>query len=366
MTESTRTEVNKLLLKILENCIQQNKKAVLATIIDKEGSSYRQVGAKSIILEDGTIHGVISGGCIEEDLYEHAKDVFLTGNPKKAFYDLRNDEDIPWGMGVGCNGAITIWLGLIDPIHQKSIAKKILKALYKWRASSEPFMVGTVIASDYEELLPVNTFLELEDNKWEGKKGILNDYPYIINGTIANTTMYVERITPIPNIIIFGAGQDAKAVVNQMKLLHWQVTVVDHRPAYLTRDNLPNADKLHLVKSGEFPYTLSFNENTYVILMTHHFENDLQYLEGLIQQRIGYIGLLGPKKRFNNLKESLQAKGICISKEVEQHIYTPIGLDIGSETPEEIALSIAAEMMSLRNRATNASLKFKKEALHFS
>ncbi|GIO19557.1 putative xanthine dehydrogenase subunit A [Oceanobacillus oncorhynchi subsp. incaldanensis] len=352
-----------MLAKHIESCVKQNKKGVLATIIAKEGSSYRQVGAKSVILEDGIIHGVLSGGCIEEDLTEHAKDVFLTKKPKKVFYDLKNDEDTPWGMGVGCNGAITIWLGLIDPLGNRMEAIKILEALNNQYDGVDPFFVGTVISSDYEEILPLNTFLTLENVHFE-KKGILENFRYSVNGKLVNTTIFIEKVDPIPNVVIFGSGQDAQAVVKQIKQLHWQVTVVDHRPGYLVEANFPSADQFQLVKRGEFPNTISFNHNTFIVLMTHHFENDLNYLKGLLQKSIPYIGLLGPQKRYLQLKERLRKEGITISEEVENRIYTPIGLDIGSETPEEIALSIAAEIMSRRNLASNNSLRYKETPIH--
>ena len=352
-----------MLVKHIETCIKQNKKAILATIIAKEGSSYRQVGAKSIILEDGTIHGVLSGGCIEEDLTEHGKDVFLTKKPKQIFYDLRNDEDTPWGMGVGCNGAITIWLGLIDPVGNRVEAVKILEALNKQYDGIDSFYVGTVLSSYNEEILPLNTFLTLE-NVHSEKKGILENFHYFTNGKLVNTTIFIEKIKPIPNVVIFGAGQDAQTVVEQIKQLHWRVTVVDHRPGYLVEANFPNADQLYLVKHGEFPNSILFNCNTYVVLMTHHFENDLNYLKGLMKENIPYIGLLGPRKRYMQLKERLEKEGVTILEEVDNNIYTPIGLDIGSETPEEIALSIAAEIMSHRNMASSSSLRYKESPIH--
>ncbi len=352
-----------MLVKHIETCIEQNKKAVLATIIAKDGSSYRQVGARCIIFEDGTIHGVLSGGCIEDDMLEHAKEVFLTKQPKKIFYDLRNDENTPWGMGVGCNGVITIWLGLIDPIDNHAEAVKVMEVFRKQYDGMDSFLIGIVLASDNEEILPLNTFLTIESNVFK-EKGIVDVLGYSLQGEPLKVTFFIEEISPIPNVVIFGAGQDAQAVVKQMKYLHWRVTVVDHRPGYLTEKNFPNADELHLIKREQFPNTIIFNLNTYVILMTHHFESDLNYLKGLILENISYIGLLGPNRRYMQLKDRLHEEEITIPDSVEDNIYTPIGLDIGSESPEEIALSIAAEIMSHKNLASNHSLKYKETPIH--
>ena len=352
----------------LKKCLQRNQKAILATIIDKKGSSYRKVGAKSLILVDGTTFGVLSGGCVEQDLFEHAKEVFETGEPKQIVYDLRNDDQAPWGLGVGCNGEITIWLSLIDPMKNKNEAEKMMNVFNRQYSSTEPFTIGTVITSNNHDVILPGSIVETYDldfvTPFSSTNGILENQSMNIDGKEVNVKIFLETITPTPSMIVFGAGPDAVSLTNQLKLLHWHVTVVDHRPGYLNEDNFPNVDELKLASPREFPAGVEINENTYVVIMSHHYEQDLVYLKGLVQQDPAYIGLLGPKRRFQNLKKDLQAEGVHIPQYDEEKIYTPIGLDIGSETPEEIALSIAAEIMCHKNRGSTQPLKWKRDSVH--
>lgn len=359
-----------MIINELKRCIRNNEKSILATIIDKKGSSYRQVGAKSLILTDGTLFGVLSGGCIEEDLFEHAKEVFETGEPKKIVYDLRNDDQTPWGLGVGCNGIITIWLCLIDPVHKKREAGRILEVLCRQHTSAVPFTIGSVITSNNHDVIYPGYILdekELESAQpFDSINGLLENQTMMIDGKIIKGTIYLETNTPIPNVIVFGAGPDASSLASQLKFLHWHVTVVDHRPGYLNKVNFSNVDEMKLVAPRDFPSELNINDNSFVIVMTHHYEQDLAYLKGLTQLNPAYIGLLGPKRRFENLKRDLRAEGINIPKFIEDKIFTPVGLDIGAETPEEIALSIAAEIMSYKNKTTRQSLKWKNGSIHSS
>lgn len=353
----------------LKKCIKHNQTAILATIIDKKGSSYRQVGAKSLILLDGTSFGVLSGGCIEQDLFEHAMEVFETGVEKQIVYDLRHDDQTPWGLGVGCNGEITIWLSLIDPVNKKSEAEKILNILNRQYTRSEPFTIGTVITSSNHEVIPPGFIFETREldflnNPTNIESGILEKRPLIIDGRTVIVTIFLETISPTPSIIVFGAGPDAWSLSKQLKLLHWHVTIVDHRPGYLNKENFPNVDELKLASPREFPKELELNDNSYAVIMSHHYEQDLIFLEGLVKKETAYVGLLGPKRRFENLKKDLEAKGVYIPQDVENNIHTPIGLDIGSETPEEIALSIAAEIMSHKNKASHQPLKRKIGSIH--
>ncbi|MCC3357944.1 XdhC family protein [Bacillus sp. REN16] len=354
----------------LMRCIQNNEKAVLATIIDKNGSSYRQIGAKSLILENGRSYGILSGGCVEQDLFEHAKEVFENGHPKQVIYDLRNDDDAPWGLGVGCNGEITIWLSLIDPINKKFETDKMLNIFNKKYKRTTPYTIYTVLQSSNHRLMPLGHMLEASEIQESPNLIGLNSnsgmitHTFLINNELVSTTLFLETITPTPNIVIFGAGPDAIPLIQQLKLLDWRVTVVDHRPGYLEQIQQSNVDDSILVPPRQFPADVDFHSNLYAVIMTHHYEQDLIYLEGLLHSEINYIGLLGPKKRFLKLKKDLEQKGISIPSKIENNIYTPIGLDIGSETPQEIALSIVAEIMGHKNNTSNRSLKFKKDSIH--
>jgi xanthine dehydrogenase accessory factor len=369
-----------MILAQLSKCMQKKEQAVLATVIHKEGSTYRQVGAKSLILTDGATYGVLSGGCVEEDLFEHAKTVVHTGMSQTLTYDLRHGDDLPWGLGVGCNGSLTIWLSLFDPINRPNQAKQTLNLFTKFDENPDPFTSMSVISSSNHDFLVPGMQLDMDsthplENDYSlqklynehlrsRKQSNLYHHEFLMKGKEIKATVFLETVSPKPRVTIFGAGPDAVPLVKQMKCLNWHVTVVDHRPDFGNSKNFPDADHIDLVKPGSFPKDLPINKNTYSIVMSHHYEQDLTYLEGLLNQPTTYIGMLGPKKRTKSLLDDLQKKAVFIPKGTYEKIYSPVGLDIGSETPEEIALSIVSEMMCHRRNCSGQPLRNKSSCIH--
>ncbi|MDQ0341006.1 xanthine/CO dehydrogenase XdhC/CoxF family maturation factor [Caldalkalibacillus uzonensis] len=375
------------IIKALERCLVLQQKAVLATIIKTEGSTYRQVGAKCLIQEDGQLIGVLSGGCVEGDLYTYCQEVLSTGECMSIKYDFRRDDDLVWGLGVGCEGALTIWLQPFDPVKRPEQAKYILTLYQQVLFSTTPQTVLTIVSSDdssriwpgaqwilkkdgfkegqslpnqYKRLIENSIFT----NKMVKKVSQLTEGTVTIDGRRINVTVFIDKIKPIPRMVIFGAGPDAVPLVRGAKLLNWHVTVVDHRSAYATSSHLPDADQVILVPSGQFPKDLVLGPGTSAVIMSHHFHQDSIYLKGLLHEHISFIGILGSRKRTEKLLEALRVNDSQTNDLDQSNLYYPVGLDIGAETPEEIALSILSEIVAHYHNRSGGSLSMRKGPIH--
>ncbi|WP_164553272.1 XdhC family protein [Brevibacillus marinus] len=336
--------------KELENCWETKTSAAIATIIATSGSTYRAAGAKSLILPDGTIRGTLSGGCVEGDIYEHAKQVISSGIPQTIRYDFRGDGDLPWGLGVGCNGALNIWLEPFAPLQQPEKALQTLEIFRKQLPSV------TIIASSQPHRYAAGTKYipgkDQADFPLPAEPGLCT----VQHGDV-RLELYCEVMKPIPRLFVFGAGPDAVPLVRGAKLLQWLVTVVDHRPAYANKERFPEADQIIVVPPGTYPSDLAIRETDYAVIMTHHFQQDALFLRRLLSAPLSYLGILGPQHRT----ERLLPEGAVLA---DTPLYSPIGLDIGAETPEEIAISILSEIICHVNGSAGTSLKFRKGPIH--
>ncbi|MDQ0253385.1 xanthine/CO dehydrogenase XdhC/CoxF family maturation factor [Evansella vedderi] len=357
--------------------MKNRKKAVIATIINKEGSTYRQVGAKSIFHESGKVIGVLSGGCVEEDLFEYCKDVMETGQSKTIYYNFQ-EEDPLLDLNVGCHGAMTIFLQLFDPINSFQECQQLLNNLSKLLVGCKPINLVTIVDSEDEKQIPIGTCFEPNAdyyyfNEFKILKSLHEQPLSIMHSPESNTILetfatngwinikvncYIEKLEPIPRLIVFGAGPDVIPVVKGAKLLDWHVTVVDHRPGYANKDIFPDADKIFLIEPGKPVEDIHVSENACTVIMSHHFQQDMLYLKYLLKQHPFYIGLLGARHRSERLIHELQSQeGIFINANLEEKLHYPVGINIGAESPGEIAMSILSEMMLKRNQKNGKPLK---------
>jgi xanthine dehydrogenase accessory factor len=320
-------------------------KLVLATIIETFGSTYQKAGARMLIDRRGELTGLLGGGCFELDLIEHAQSVFATGTPKTVFYDMRSQDDAVWGLGLGCNGAVRIFLQLLDGADDFSPLDQIVAA----EKAGESGLLATVIESAHPEF-PVARSLFLPASverrpaffpiaAWNLNPALPQRPRFEAHAVGAHVIrIFYDPVRPAPHLLVLGAGVDAIPVVRCAKALGWRVTVADHRPAYAERERFPEADAvLHLSPQGlaNHPEKDRFSA---VVLMTHHFDHDRRFLEVLAGTRIPFVGLLGPAQRRERLLESLEDA----AEQLNGRLFGPVGLDIGAETPQEIALSIVA------------------------
>lgn len=284
---------------------ESGQRAVLATVIEVIGSGYRLPGARMLILPDGGTAGTVSGGCLEADVLERAKLVLETGQSEIFTYDTTENEASVFSLNMGCRGVVRIKLELIGKDSEIIAA---MKAAYQGRVASE-------------DLLP-----------------------------------------PIA-LLLFGAGTDAIPLVRIAAELGWQVTVYDHRPAFLTAERFPKAQILVEQQPDRSP-VITADALTAAVIMTHNYGRDRLILPSLLRSRAFYIGALGPKRRTEQLREELAAEGETFGEDELSRLYAPVGLDIGADTPEAIALSIAAEIQSVLKKRGGSHLRDRKGSIY--
>lgn len=358
---------------------QSGKQTALATVVQVEGSSYRRPGARMLITDDGQLTGAISGGCLEGDALRKALLVMSKQEPMLVSYDTRDEDDAKLGVGLGCNGIIHI---LIEPVdtnkadHPVQLLKKIvaqrqqavLITLFDWqdRARQQP---GTCFLQLQQETFAGNIPAEIPASffKEEAQQAFQRQSSSIgkISATTNNALMaFVEFIPPTISLVIAGAGNDVMPLVQMANLLGWQVTVADGRANYATAERFPAVHRLLVAKPEQLVPQLMIDEQTVVVLMTHNYNYDLALLQELLPKRLAYLGVLGPKKKLEYMLDELFARGIDVPDEQLGTIYGPVGLDIGAETAEEIALSIMAEIKSVLSHREGGSLRNRPASIH--
>ncbi|MBW8687007.1 XdhC family protein [Chitinophaga rhizophila] len=355
---------------------QSGKKVALATVVHVEGSSYRRPGARMLVTEDGVMTGAISGGCLEGDALRRALLAIIQQQNKLVTYDTTDDDDARIGVQLGCNGIVHILFEPIDPesphhpilLLEQVLEKRedaVLVTLFRLnQAAQQPgtclrYSGGTFAGSLEEGELKtaiVNDALEVFGRK-QGMVKQYGDEKPALHG-------FVEILKPPVSLIIAGAGNDAIPLVQIAGIQGWHTTVVDGRALYATPARFPEARKVIVSKAKEVLDKVSIDERTVFVLMTHNYNYDLALLELLLQKEVPYIGTLGPRSKLERMLDELTAKGVHISDEDRARIHGPVGLDIGAETAEEIALSVTAEIKSVLSERTGIPLRKKNGPIH--
>ncbi|MGV3614206.1 MAG: XdhC family protein [Fimbriimonas sp.] len=289
--------------------------AVLATVVAARGSVYRRPGARMLMTRDGWLAGSVSGGCVESDLLQTAFDRTANG-PEVVTYDALAPEDLLFGFGLGCNGAVDVLLQRLPPDGGALALIQAVAATRRgcWIATD----LGTGASESFTHERPLRGF--------------------------------VERIEPPHPLVIFGAGHDAVPLARQAKALGWHVTVVDSRAAYACPDRFPDADRILVAPPAQ---RVTMEAGTSAVVMTHNFAHDAAILRWV---EADYLGVLGPRSRTQRLLEE--------TGRFPEEIRGPIGLDLGAETPEEIAVAIVAEILAWRRQCSAVPLNGRSEPLH--
>lgn len=372
----------KAIIQAFKDAKNNHQKTALATVVNVQGSAYRQIGAKLLIFEDGKRVGSISGGCLENDVCEWAKQVIQTGQPQVITYDTTAPEDMILGLGLGCNGIVQV---LIEPLDQHSFQHQIqeiddclttrkLAVIATIFQTEEPFkrLLGSQLLSNQNGII-VN---QIEDSKLSDN--IIQDAQTALINQQSQVTTYlwnqtkikvlIDIIKPAISLIIFGAGEDAIPLVNLATELGWIVTIIDHRPNVATALRFPLADQIIIAHPEEIETDSSqilpdFDDYTVAVIMTHNYIYDRTLLKFLLPSTLPYIGLLGSRNRTEQILQELNAE-LNLNSIPLHHFYSPIGLDIGAETPTEIALSILAEIRAVLSHRLGGSLKYRVGSIH--
>jgi xanthine dehydrogenase accessory factor len=346
---------------------KQGKKTALATVVLVEGSAYRRAGARMLITEDGRLTGAISGGCLEGDALRKARLVILQQEPMLVTYDTTDDDDAKLGVGLGCNGIIHI---LIEPISDHPTNPiNLLKTILTNRRHA---VLVTLFSVDDRKAPQPGTCLCLTESG-PITNTLKNDAANILKTQRSAThiytdkvayTAFVEHVKPVISMVIIGAGNDAIPLTQIASVLGWDITVIDGRNNYALPERFPAAKKVIVAKPEQVLPHLELNEWTAFVLMTHNYNYELALLKELLPLQLPYIGILGPKKKLERMLAELEDTGTQITEENLNTIYGPVGLDIGSEGSEEIALSIVAEIKAVLSARKGFSLKYKPVAIH--
>ena len=331
---------------------------VLATVYETIGSTYSKAGHRILIAANGDYQGLVSGGCLEGDLAERARGVIETGVALAITFDMRDEADDLWGLGVGCNGLIRV---LLQPLAAAenyqpfaAMAERLLLA--------KPAAVATVIASSggAGALEPGTTLVWGQGDTGTGPPGRLAPgcraalaagRAIFRTGQDGAAVLYAP-LKPIRQLLVLGAGLDAVPVVNMAAELGWRVTVADHRPAYLEKGGFAAAEEARLIDPAAMSRALEPARFDAIIVMSHHLMTDRAYLAQLAAENVGYLGVLGPKDRRDRLLAALGEAG----KPLQGKLKGPVGLDIGADDPESIALSLLAEMHAVLAGASGKML----------
>lgn len=328
------------LLAAYAGLLQHPQPWVMATIIETFGSTYQKAGARMLIGPDGELTGLLGGGCFERDLVEHAKTVFATGAAKILFYDLRAAEDELWGLGLGCNGAARIFLQRLDPGNDFGPLGLLAKAA----ASEQAGSLVTLVESSHPDFSPAaSVFLPFAggDSPWPFVSPALLQRPGLHTHQLDGHRImaFHEPLAAPVHLLVLGAGDDAIPLAICAKTLGWRVTIADRRPAYLVSSRFAGVDRLCALQTADLADELDLNRFSACIVMSHNIEHDQRYLAALAGSTIPYLGLLGPARRRQRLLDSLPE---ALAHKLRARLFGPVGLDIGAETPEEIALAIVA------------------------
>lgn len=337
------------LLPLFERERAAGRAMALGILVHTAGSTYRKPGAMLLMASDGEYAGLLSGGCLEGDLGERARGVIATGRATLVTYDLRSSDDLVWGLGIGCEGAMHILLLRVGPQEDWQPLAHLAAAL----ASHSPAAFG-VVAQSRDSRLPLGALLLAGGRSYPAAAAALLQ-PHAmaalaaapgagavgwIEGPGARWRLLLVPLALPPRLLLLGAGPDALPVVDLAARLHWRVTVADHRPAYAVPSHFPSAERVVLARPEEITQSLDLGHFAAAVVMSHHLPSDLEYLRILSASPLAYIGLLGPPARREKLLAEMGPQG----QRLRPRLRAPVGLNLGGRTPEAIALAIVAEI----------------------
>jgi xanthine dehydrogenase accessory factor len=351
------------------------KKTALATVLKVEGSSYRQPGARMLVTEDGLLTGAISGGCLEGDALRKALLSIHQQQNKIITYNTSNENDSEVGLQLGCNGIVHI---LFEYINDEA-GNNPIKLLQQLELERKDAVVATIFSLKRQATQP-GTILFYRQNEAPiyGNNCIPDILEDVKEALDTKTTLIkklhddqenevlADYIHPPVSLIIVGAGNDVQPLVKMASLLGWEITIGEGRATHATKKRFPEAKQIFVVKPEQLLENIIIDEQTYFVLITHNYKYDLAVLKLLIKTNCNYIGILGPKTKLNRMLDDLNNEAIQLSEKKLDSIYGPIGLDLGAETSEEIALSIVAEIKAVMSGKKGSSLKYKTEKIHSS
>jgi xanthine dehydrogenase accessory factor len=352
------------LLSAAAECDARGEPYALATVIEVRGSSYRRPGARLLVPATAPAVGIVSGGCLEGEAARLARETLDSEAPRVATIDHSAEGDEVWGSGLGCRGAIDLLLEppalAADTVSalRTSIddgVEQTLLTVLRWGDRQLP--AGTRMRWDAlaEEILPRGVTAAVEAARDAGRPAVEEE---------DGLRVAIDPIRPPMQLLVCGAGPDAEPLVRLGRELGWRVTVADWRRRLLDPAHFPGA-RLCDVDPALAGAAVGVGPQTAAVLMTHDFLRDAAYMRGLLGQ-VGYIGVLGPRDRTDRLLNEIDSEGRAHSSasDLREQIYAPAGLDLGADSPAEVAISIVAEILAVTRNSSALPLRERPGPIH--
>ncbi len=354
---------------------ESDEPVVLATVVRISGSSYGGVGTRMVARIDGTTVGIVSGGCLESDLAEHALDVHRRKEPRVVTYDTRADDETAWGLGLGCNGLIDVLLEPLTPVQAASVARLLEQAL----AAKSAGVLATVISSRHgqaDQRIGAHALFSDETvvttGEW-GDRSLLDETRRHLSAALGSgrrglvveaedCEVAFEIIRPAVQLVICGTGPDVSPLAGMGVQAGWSVTVVDHRPLVAEHvKRFHGATVVECLDPEKLSNAVRITPSTAAVVMSHHYPRDLAYVRALLATDAAYTGVLGPRARSDRMLAEMSEDE---RERAQERMFAPIGMDIGGDGPEAIALSIIAEVSAVVSGRSGAHLRDRNAPLH--
>ena len=346
------------MLQIYRNLIdiaERGERCALATLVSTSGSSPQNTGAKLIVMADGRLIGTIGGGCMEAEARRIALDCLRKGGHR--LFELRLDDDFGWDDGLICGGRVQIF---IDPNPERNAdayraalaaaagRRKAALCIPVTALEAQPEIIGcaALVLNDDCVDNPMHSAAQEALESGREKRVDMAD----------GLSVYVEPILPRPTALIAGAGHIGQALAQVLSLCGFEVVVVDDRPSFANRERLPYADRVEVANVQQFTADFPIDESTYVVIVTRGHRNDAHVLRACIHSNAKYLGMIGSKRKIHVIFEEMIRDGLATPAEM-QRVRSPMGLTLNDREVGEIAVSIAAEMIAVRNGADLAAIR---------
>jgi xanthine dehydrogenase accessory factor len=357
----------------LDTLAAERRKAALATVVRVAGSAYRRPGAKLLVTDSGDTLGGVSGGCLETDVREVARVVIDTQVPSLLRYNA-GDDDAVGGLGLGCNGLVTI---VVQPASSGSLGS-LLETVRVLLEGDAPLALATVIADGVEVGATMAIALresdlsapivhgslgsaDLDQQVVECAVDVLADGHSGVH-VVAGRQVFIEALIPPPHLLVCGAGADAIPLVGYAGDVGFRVTVLDHREALLTEAAFPGASRRAVAQADDPELTLPPPARSLAVVMTHSLARDRDWVRLLAGMGVPYIGVLGPKERTETIVR--EVCGHVAAPGVPGRVFGPVGLDLGADGPHQVAISIVAELLAVTAKREPRHLWQRRQPIH--